>query len=104
MAKMVTLLPIVATISMNPIPTEAEIEAVGEKMDGFVEKVKELLPEGVELLLPDDPNYFPAIMQAANGLLNVVDPESAATADRALQLLNRVEGREPSGGPGPTLN
>jgi hypothetical protein len=93
MPNMITLLPVLATVSKdNAIPTEAEIEATGKKMDDLVEKIRELAPEGVELLVPTDGRYVPAILQATTGLLDMVDPKSTETAKRALEALEMTGG------------
>jgi hypothetical protein len=90
---MITLLPLLCTVSeSNAIPTEAEIKLAGERMDALVERIKRQAPDGIELLVPDDPRYVPAILQATTGLLDMVDPDSVQTAKQALEALEMTGG------------
>lgn len=103
MAQMVTLLPLICSVSDKPIPTEDEIQDSGEKMDALVEQVRALVPEGVEVIVPTDPRYLPAILQVTTSLIDVIDPQSMETAEQALEALRAVQG-ESGGGPGPVMN
>lgn len=92
MAVMVTLLPIIGKVGDNVIPTPEEIEASGERMDTLVARIQAELPEGIELIMPTDGRYMPAILQAVTGLLDVVDPESTEIAKRAFEALGMTGG------------